>query len=196
MKFLKIRLLLILSFLSLVLVGCDVILNPYNFSDLTDEEKYLLVGDASVEELRFMSAPIAENEDEKKIIACDLELVQKLSGLYDLSKVDTSKVFNLTIETKDINMILEDVGEDNIFVYASHRNFDDKMAFASIFKKDELDNFIKNIGDQAFKTKEENAYFMLLYAMADRNILDFMFNFTTIERQGYLYRIRLVSRPM
>ena len=196
MKFLKIRLLLILSFLSLVLVGCDVILYPYNFSDLTDEEKYLLVGDASVEELRFMSAPIAENEDEKKIIACDLELVQKLSSLYDLSKVDTSKVFNLTIGTKDVNMILEDVGEDNIFVYASHRNFDDKMAFASIFKKDKLDNFIKNIGDQAFKTKEENAYFMLLYAMADRNILDFMFNFTTIERQGYLYRIRLVSRPM
>lgn len=196
MKFLKIRLLLILSFLSLVLVGCDVILKPHNFSDLTDEEKHLLVGDASVEELRFMSAPIAENEDEKKIIACDLELVQKLSGLYDLSKVDTSKVFNLTIGTKDVNMILEDVGEDNIFVYASHRNFDDKMAFASIFKKDELDNFIKNIGDAAYKTKEENAYFMLIYAMADRNILDFMFNFTTIERQGYLYRIRLVSRPM
>lgn len=70
------------------------------------------------------------------------------------------------------------------------------MAFASIFKKDKLDNFIKSIGDQAFKTKEENAYFMLLYAMADRNILDFMFNFTTIERQGYLYRIRLASRPM
>jgi hypothetical protein len=196
MKFLKIRLLLIVSFLSLVLVGCDIILNPYNFSDLTDEEKYMLVGSASVDVLRFMSDPIAENEDDKKIIACDLELVKTLSGLYDLSKVDTSKVFNFTLGTKDVNMILEDVGEDNIFVYACHRNFDDKMAIASIFKKDELDNFIKIIGDQAFKTKEENAYVMLLYAMADRNILDFMFNFVTIERNGYLYRVRLVGKPM
>ena len=201
MKFLKIRLLLILSFLSLVLVGCDVILNPYNFSDLTDEEKHLLVGDASVEELRFMSAPVVDNEDGKNIVACDLELVKTLSALYDLSKVDTSNinVVNLEIgKTKfDVYMIIEEVGDDYIFAYSCDKNSGERMAFASIFKKDKLHNFIKEIGEnESLERKEEKIYFMLFYETAFRKNLDFMFNFATIERNGNLYRLRLASSPM
>lgn len=200
MKFLKIRLLLILSFLSLVLVGCDSA--PTSFNDLTDDEKYMLTAGNSVDVMRFMSAPVVDNEDGKNIVACDLELVKTLGVLYDLSKVDTSNinVVNLEIgKTKfDVYMIIEEVGDDYIFAYSCDRYTEERMAFASIFKKDKLHNFINEISDAEtrLKRKEELIYFMLIYEMAFRKNLDFMFNFATIERNGNLYRLRLASSPM
>lgn len=199
MKSLKIRLLLILSFLSLVLVGCDSA--PTSFNDLTDEEKFMLAAGNSVDVMRFMSAPVVDNEDGKNIVACDLELVKTLSGLYDLSKVDTSNinVVNLEIgKTKfDVYMIIEEVGDDYIFAYSCDKISGERMAFASIFKKDKLHNFIKEIGEnELLERKEEKIYFMLFYETAFRKNLDFMFNFATIERNGNLYRVRLASRPM